>query len=344
MNTYDTVIVGAGPGGLNCARILAQSGVKTLVVERRKQIGQKVCAGGITWRGLIRTVPDKLIEHTFTRQVITTRYQRTCFEEPSPIVATINRESLGNHMLELAEEAGAEVITDSYADTISDGQITIRTSDRRRHVHFDYLVGADGSGSRVRHYLGLPSNRTAKGIGINYKIRGCGEPDMIWNFDSSRFGSGYSWIFPHGDHASIGAYVGIPSVSANQLKNGLDRWITGLGIDSGHASIEADLVNWDYRGWRFGTIFLVGDAAGLASPLTGEGINPAFVSGECVARTIIDPNYRGTQLETIIKRHRNHKYMLKTASKSRIISTVLSEMSAVLLRYRLLHFKHFEMA
>ena len=55
---YDVVIIGGGPGGLHCGQILARSGARVLILEKNKVIGQKVCAGGITWQGLIERVPS----------------------------------------------------------------------------------------------------------------------------------------------------------------------------------------------------------------------------------------------------------------------------------------------
>ena len=63
-----TLIVGAGPGGLACATVLAGNGKDVLVTERKKRIGPKVCAGGITWSGLISRVPANLAEKSFPLQ------------------------------------------------------------------------------------------------------------------------------------------------------------------------------------------------------------------------------------------------------------------------------------
>lgn len=341
---YDVVIVGGGPGGLHCGRILSENGVKTLILERKKQIGKKVCAGGITWRGLIKTIPETLIERTFKRQIITTRYQKMVIEESMPMIATINRIALGTYMADLAENAGTDIISGAYAETFDKRQLCYRKNGSNHTVQYDFLIGADGSNSRVRKFLKLPGDKTDRGIGIQYTVNDSAGSDMIWNFDAGLFASGYSWIFPHRDGASVGAYSGTPACTAQQLKNGLDRWLGKLHIDVSGCRLDAEQINWNYRDWRFGHVFLVGDAAGLASPLTGEGINPAFVSGETAARTIIDTNYKPDQLERIVKLHRSHKKMLNTASKSRILSTILSEISTVLLRYRIINFKRFEMA
>jgi geranylgeranyl reductase len=45
----DILIVGAGPGGLTCGRLLAEQGREVVILERNNVIGAKVCAGGITW-------------------------------------------------------------------------------------------------------------------------------------------------------------------------------------------------------------------------------------------------------------------------------------------------------
>jgi flavin-dependent dehydrogenase len=48
MDTYDVVIIGAGPAGLNCAKKLSEADKTVLLVEKNTEIGPKVCAGGIT--------------------------------------------------------------------------------------------------------------------------------------------------------------------------------------------------------------------------------------------------------------------------------------------------------
>ena len=75
MQSFSVVIVGAGPGGLACARLLAEHGLDVLVLERKNVIGPKVCGGGITWDGLIKRVPKRLIDGVFPSQHIKSNYQ-----------------------------------------------------------------------------------------------------------------------------------------------------------------------------------------------------------------------------------------------------------------------------
>ena len=67
---YDIVIVGGGPAGLACARTASGRGIRTLLIERKKTIGKKVCAGGITWNGLIQKIPGFTAEKEFPSQFL----------------------------------------------------------------------------------------------------------------------------------------------------------------------------------------------------------------------------------------------------------------------------------
>lgn len=58
--TYDVIIVGAGPGGLECAYRLKDSHLSVLVLEKSPRIGPKVCAGGVTETEQIVDVPDEM--------------------------------------------------------------------------------------------------------------------------------------------------------------------------------------------------------------------------------------------------------------------------------------------
>ena len=339
----EVLIVGAGPGGLACATVLAQGGVRVTVIERKPGIGPKVCAGGITWSGLIRHVPRSLIEREFPVQHIITPRQQLAVAETDPIIATINRQRLGQWMADQARSAGARIITACQAVSLGGNQATLlEKNSRRQTIAFDHLVGADGSNSLVRRYLGLPVARM--GLGLNCMIRER-YPKMEWHLHTGFFGSGYGWIFPHQDTTSIGAYCNARQMPATVLKQRLLTWASGRRLALDPAAIRAGLVNYDYRGIRFANqTWLIGDAAGLASGLTGEGIYPAIVSGQTVAKMIIDPAHPGTGLQPLIKKHRLHSRVVALAGSNIRLCTLFMEMMAGLLRLKVLDFHALEMA
>lgn len=341
--SYDVIIVGAGPGGLACARTTASLGLKTLVLERQETIGKKVCAGGITWNGLIKNVPAEVSERQFCQQHIFTRCQRATVTAPTPIIATVNRERLGREMALKAMAAGAEIRL-GWRVTAIDGQTVQCTNGQAKSTHrhaCSYLVGADGSSSLIRRSLGLPV--AASGVGITYQIPGK-FPDMEWHLNTALFANGYSWVFPHRDSASIGAYVDARRMKASRLKTNLCRWGASRGYPLELHRAAAECINFDFRGWRFGRTFLVGDAAGLASGLTGEGIYPAIVSGEGVGRYLADSGTDLAELEKVVKKHALHARMVALSGKNTLLATLLGEAVTFGLKKKLIDFRAIEMA
>lgn len=336
MEKYDVVIIGGGPGGLTCAETLASGGINVILLERKKSIGPKVCAGGITWDGLIRKVPKELIERTFCEQHIYSNWQRIIFRKNNPIIATVSREKLGQWMMEEAVNAGARIMTGSTVRKIDDGFVTVTDEKGSRYIQFDHLVGADGSASSVRRHLAIPSSRM--GTGMNYQVPEQYE-HMEWHLNTRLFGNGYGWIFPHGDSVSIGAYQPDHKIQPGRLKKQLISWAAAKGFDLEGIKVQAELISYDYRGYRFGNTWLVGDAAGMASGLTGEGINPAIVSGEAVARSIIDPDYPADEIAQMVKKQQRHRKIAEMAGGNKSICTMLMEVLVLMVRLRLVDFQ-----
>lgn len=341
--SFDVLIVGAGPGGLACAAITASQGLTTLVLERKQILGKKVCAGGITWNGLMKKAPHHISERQFSHQHIFTRHQNICVSAPTPIIATVNRERLGQQMAEKAQSGGAEIRLGCQVVSIDRNNICYldKVTKKYQELKFRYLVGADGSASIVRRYLGIPTKEI--GIGINYQLPGdCRE--MQWYLDSSMFGSGYGWVFPHKETVSVGAYADSRVIKAKKLKENLLYWGKKIGYQLSAYKGEAECINFDYRGYSFNNIFLIGDAAGLASGLTGEGIYPAIISGEAVAGSIVNHHFDAVELKRLIKNHTRHRKLVSIAGKSRLLSTLLAEICALCLKKKLIDFSAAEMA
>ncbi len=347
-SSYDVIIVGAGPAGLACAKICAEHGISVAVCERKSSIGEKVCAGGITWNGLLQQVGD-ISQRSFPAQRIVTPRQRALIQEKTPIIATVSRSELGMLMAEQAKDAGASIYTDCQVMRIHEGEILVRRKDEEQQeitqrIEYQSLVGADGSSSIVRRYLALPLIH--QGVGINYQLP-LVRSEMEWHLDPSRFASGYAWIFPHRETTSIGAYADAKVRSALQLKEALQEWAEENQLDLSTGKLRAGNINFDYRGIEFSRqqrVFLAGDAAGLASGLTGEGIFPAIISGEYVGRRIIDPSWQNMEFSKLVKKHARHKNAVLYARKHPSRLNFLSELSCFMLRTKLLPFSAAEMA
>ena len=241
-----------------------------------------------------------------------------------------------------AQEAGATVLSGTRVLHLTSNQAELVTEEGRRiFISFDQLVGADGANSLVRRFLRLPTE--AKGIGFNCMLPGQ-HPQMEWHLHSGLFGSGYGWIFPHAESLSIGAYADARALTAPVLKQRLLAWAGSLGFALDPQALRAGLIAFDYRGVRFDRSWLVGDAAGLASGLTGEGIYPALVSGQAVARMIVDPAYPADELHNLARKHRRHRRLVALAGINRHLCSLLMEALVGLLRLKVLDFHALEMA
>ncbi|MDX1315790.1 MAG: NAD(P)/FAD-dependent oxidoreductase [Eudoraea sp.] len=337
---FDVVIIGAGPGGLHCGKLLSEGGARVLILEKNELIGKKVCAGGVTWNGFMDRIPHEIIEQSFQSQKIVTTYQSLKISRPHPIVATVNRQNLGKYMAAAAQKSGARLAPGAYVETITDSKVHYRYQGNRYEAGYSYLAGADGSMSKVRSHLGLKTN--FYGIGINYNYSG-NYPEMVWNFNPELFGCGYSWIFPHRTNSSIGVYAGNSKMTPALLDSNLKRWLSGLGIELKNSKIEAEKICIDFHGWKFGNKFLIGDAGGFTSPLTGEGIYPAIVSAEAVSHSILYRQEAHPDLDKVINKHKKHKMMVQLAGTSNLLATFLSELTAFMLRSGVISFEKFEM-
>ena len=337
MQSFSVIIVGAGPGGLACAKLLAEHGIDVLVLEKKPVAGPKVCGGGITWAGLIKRVPEHLIEHVFPKQYIRSNYQQTVIKAEDPIVATVHREILGKWMCLQAKEAGAKIKTSCQVHTITPA--AVETSEGP--LGYRYLIGADGSRSIVRKYLGLATDKL--GVAIHFRVPGNFEK-MEWHLNDTLFQNGYAWIFPFRDMASVGIYGTTPYNNPKQMLHSLVRWADDQKISLAGLKPRAGLINFDYRGWRFNNIMLIGDAAGLASGLTGEGMYPALVSGETAAKIIINPDYDCSELQRIITKQKYHQRIVELSAKSRFVNIATMEILILALRMGLIPFSMLEMA
>lgn len=328
MESFEIIIVGAGPAGLNCAQKLAEAGKQVLLLERNNEIGPKVCAGGVTISTLeYLKIPNELLAGKFGEITICTPWQKQTIKSDKPIIYTIDRKDLGRWQLEQVKKTKTIIRTKARVTEIGKDFVVINNSEK---IRFKYLVGADGSASIVRSFLGIKTKDLL--MSFQYDIFGEKYKKLEMHFAAELFGLGYAWIFPQKSYASIGCGCTPNYLGAKKLREGFNKWLKLNKIDVTRAELKAFPINFDYQGYRFGNIFLAGDAAGLASGLTGGGIYQALISAEEVAKSIIDPNYTSCKMEEIKERKKTHKRILNFLAGSGIFINAEIELIALLLQ------------
>lgn len=289
MEYVENIVVGAGPAGLRAAQVLAEQGREVLVLEKNEEVGPKTCGGGLSrksvreLRGLGLPVGvglDLVAQASFRDEGLIS------LDPDHALIRTVSRKKLGQFQAGLARAAGAEIRAgtpagrfDLEARTLVAGGQTIR---------YRNLIGADGSRSVVRRALGIPSPRSF--FAGEYNIPGLRLEHLSVEYDSLVLGSGYFWVFPHEDYTCIGAGGHKEVVAPAAVRPYLHRRMEAMGVDPGATEYEGATIEIDFPGFDFPNgVHLVGDAAGMPSGLTGEGIYAALVSGEEVARSIVEP-------------------------------------------------------
>ena len=298
MKYYDVIIVGAGPAGLICAETLGKSDKSVLVLEKNEGFGKKICAGGLTRKDMaLLDVPNEIIEHKITRTAVFSRKRKSRTDAPEPFVFTVNRVTFGTWQKNRIQNSSAEIRNNARVTKIEPEKVEVNGNEE---YGYKYLVGADGYFSVVRKYLDIPQEKRL--IGIQYTVPDPDvDPRLEIYLDSKKFFSWYGWKFPHDKSFAVGCVCDPRKVSPEKLKSSFRKWLTEKEIDISNAKYESYPISYDYRGYRFNNIFLAGEAAGLASGLTGEGIYQSLVSGITVAETILDENHTSREMEAVIK-------------------------------------------
>jgi len=323
---YDVIIIGAGPAGLECARQLRDSKLSVLLVEKNKTIGPKTCAGGLTNLTSRFGIPNALTR-SFPLQNLFIKDHKYEIILVHPL-KTITRLELGQYQLEtIVDSKNITILINTVVSEIKEDRII--TFDNKT-FKYKFLVGADGANSIVRKHLKLRSNFNN---GLYYDIPKVTD-DFVWLMDPKLLKTGYVWMFPHKHYTNIGVYYNPVLVSAKSAKEVLEKFIVDRDMIFSPIDIKGAQLNYIYEGYKFNNIYLAGEAAGLVSRATGEGISFALISGKEIAKKILNPEHKMTELRKIIKIKRRQERMLKVFESFPIFHNIFLRIFAILLKYK----------
>jgi geranylgeranyl reductase family protein len=291
---YDAIIVGAGPGGSATAIRLAGAGARVLLGDKARFPRDKPCGGGLTMRAVreLPVSPEPVVEHRVDRLGLRLRYGSR-FERHGhgPLILMTQRLRLDHYLLEEAARAGAEVREGVRVSEVESTDTGARALVDGERVEAHALIGADGVNGIVARSLGLGRDYVlAVALEGNVPNAVVGDRyEGIAEIELAIMPGGYGWIFPKADHVNVG--VGGWGSEGPTLRSRLAEVCARHEIPS--ESVDA------IRGHRLplrrpgspassGRVLLVGDAAGLVDPLTGDGMYEAFVSARLASEAVLD--------------------------------------------------------
>lgn len=318
----DLLVVGAGPAGSAAATVAARHGLRVAVVDRARFPRDKTCGDGLTTRALhlleglgvtLATLPSARPVHG----TVIVGPDGATVRLPHPTrglhAAVVPRRDLDARLLDLARAAGARVhegweLTDLALGTTA---ASARGADGST-LRARWIIGADGHWSRVRAAAGFaPAPRHAEWSAFRQYVSGV-DVSELWVLFERDLLPGYAWIFPLPDgRANLGfGMLRSETVKGRALartwRDLLDRPSirSVLGPD---ARLEGPARAWpipvNYSPDRLAArgALLVGDAASVDDPMTGEGIAQSIETGILAAESIVGGGGR----DTVERRYRD---------------------------------------
>ncbi len=303
---FDIIIAGGGPAGSTAAYILSRAGLNVCIIDKSTFPRKKLCGGLITYKTLrvlervFGITVDMLNQHDMV-EYESDHYQvfgkkrlisERRFEVPFRF---IDREKYDRFLLQKAVQAGSSLIE-------GDGVMEVNISKSRvttqggKDITADIIIGADGINSRVRrsfpvdlfgredwtdhvasaHEVIISRERIKKQVD---------HPILYFGYVHH----GYAWIFPNRDTVKAGI-CGLKQKTGKSILSIFREFLHALDLgNAGDKRINSYVLPYGcylpYPAFR--NMAMVGDAAGFADPLIGEGIYYAQRSAELAARAVL---------------------------------------------------------
>ena len=296
MKLFDVAIIGSGPAGASAAIKLAENGISTVIIEKEILPRYKTCGGGFAYRGRRKMpfdVSDVVEKEFFGLDAFFKKAGVHVFSERTePIISMVMRDDFDKFLVDKAKEKGITLLEDHKLKNITFKEnIVLHTT--QGDINAKFVIAADGVLSATAKLTGWEETRLLIPA-LEYEVEVHKEDferlSKSVRLDFDAIPKGYGWSFPKKNHLSIGL------VSFRKLKVDFKQlyreYLTDtLGIKE---VISEQMYGFQIPvsprtdGFVKKNVFLVGDAAGFADPLSAEGISNAIFSGVMAAEALIE--------------------------------------------------------
>ena len=206
--SYDIIIVGAGPAGSSAARSAAQNRARVLLIDRKRSVGVPVQCAEFVPQWISRYVDFSLACVVQPVETMVTHLpDQTCYEMKSPGYM-LNRSLFDKELVTSAVLSGAKISNETKAVALSSGGVVIERGKKQKLLNPKVIIAADGVHSFVGRSVGQPSvNET---VALQYDLAIPKPQNHVDIFFRKHYESGYAWFFPKGRRANVGVGV-VPS-------------------------------------------------------------------------------------------------------------------------------------
>ena len=313
MESYDAIVVGAGPAGGQCARELAKSGKKVLLAERNRDfsVNNYSSAGAPLEIMAMFHLPESVVSASWNKIMMHSSHKSQVWEAPERKGVIMDFMKLRSFLAQETKKHGGEYrLGFSYQrhEFLPGGDISVWFTDRNsrglQNLQTKVLIDATGCERQVLASTVKNSHKNISATGIEYLVEV--KPEVYKKYAEALsvymghkwMPQGYSWIFP---------------MEANTLKVGVGRYFQNEDYVPHHKSYlyymdvmmkeclgTADVPILDKHGKTIvytykqkdphydRNVIAIGDSVSTINPLAFEGIRHAMVSGRIAAKHILD--------------------------------------------------------
>lgn len=293
-DSYDVIVVGAGPAGSTAARYAAAGGASVLMLEKDRDVGYPVrCGEAVSHEGVIQFIePDpKWIASTVTKFRLVSPNGREVVPRLDGTGYVLERRIFDYEIAKQAAREGAEVVTKAYVYDLlrTNGKaegVRVLYKDEKIDIRSRVVIGADGVESRVGKWAGIDTTCHIRDMESCAQMTIAGidvEEDILeFHFGDRVSPGGYLWVFPKGPHtANVGLGVSVELAKKKSairyLQEFVERRFPNAAVLTHIAggvpcakTCETIVKN---------NVMLVGDAAHQVNPVSGGGIISGMIGG-----------------------------------------------------------------
>lgn len=309
VETWDVLVVGAGPAGSCAAAESARLGAKTLLIDAKSRIGEQPHCGEYVPSKLFGQLkmdrsaivqPVHIMEtiivdswdearQEFCGPTSMTDTMRRRTQTPSPGYI-IDRVRFDRDLARRAASCGAIVMSGTRLVKKEESGWLLQSGNHEVVLRTKYVIAADGALSCVARTVGM--KRPEVLIGAQVEVPLVKSDTRTYVFLHRNLTDGYGWVFPKGSVANVGIGVSrrrntSPHSALGEFLEYLQAidlvkpgWLSRSGGVIPVSGLRKSLVN--------GNILFCGDAAGLTHAITGAGIPQAVISGTLAGRTVAE--------------------------------------------------------
>ena len=298
-NSYDVIVVGAGPAGSIAARSAAEKGLSVLLLEKDRDVGYPVrCGEAVAKAGIEEFISadEKWIAAKINKFSFIAPNQAEVTVQLNDVAFVLERRLFDYELARTAADAGAEILTRTYVNglLIEDGKVCgvkYEYRGEQKEVRAKIVIAADGVESRVGRWAGISTHVDFRDMESAVQVTAANihvaQDTLFFYFGIDISPSGYLWIFPKGNNkANIG--IGV-SGSIGKKKSALSYLDDFMQKHYPDAPVLTRIAGGVPCGITLDKIsapgiMLVGDAARQVNPLSGGGIASGMIGGSIAGR------------------------------------------------------------